>query len=103
DIPLRKLRKRRKLSATSSYDSEEDIPLRILKERRKSKNTSSYTATTSADDVTVNKYKIETLTEYQQLSELFEQQMKTYNKIKRSLNLYVTKADEIRTEINNSD
>ncbi|CAG8765960.1 11870_t:CDS:1 [Dentiscutata erythropus] len=67
-------------------------------------NTSSYTTLiTSTDAVPVNKYKIKTFNEYQQLSKYFEQQIKIYNGIKRSLDLYMMKANEIMTEINDSD
>ncbi|CAG8665838.1 21581_t:CDS:2, partial [Dentiscutata erythropus] len=70
DIPIRKLRKRRRLNGTSSYDSKEDIPLRLLKERGKSKTPPHI---------------------------LLQHLLMT------SLNLRLTKADEIRTEINDSD
>ncbi|RHZ87593.1 hypothetical protein Glove_33g269 [Diversispora epigaea] len=59
--------------------------------------------TTSADIPTINKYKIETLNEYQQVYKHFEQQIVKYNKTKRSLVLYFMKANEIRTEIKDSD
>ncbi|RHZ59074.1 hypothetical protein Glove_365g291 [Diversispora epigaea] len=110
DIPLNILKKRRK--SNEDNNSEEDIPLKILRKRRKLKRNSSYTTktTTSADIPTSNtniiernKYKIETLKEYQQLHKHFEQQIMKYNKTKRSLGLYFMKANEIRTEIKDSD
>ncbi|RHZ73261.1 hypothetical protein Glove_232g66 [Diversispora epigaea] len=109
DIPLNILKKRRK--SNKDDDSEEDIPLKILRKRRKLKKNSSYTTkTTSADIPSINtniiernKYKIETLNEYQHLSKRFEQQIVKYNKTKRSLNLYFMKANEIQTEIKDSN
>ncbi|CAG8799946.1 22241_t:CDS:1, partial [Dentiscutata erythropus] len=101
-----KLNKKTSHDDISSHDPKEDVPLRILRERRKSKKTSANTIRTSASAdsaATVNKYKIQTLTEYQQMTNHFEQQIKTYNKIKRSLNLYIMKSNEIRTEMNYSD
>ncbi|RHZ59090.1 hypothetical protein Glove_365g160 [Diversispora epigaea] len=109
DIPLNILKRRRK--SNKDDDSEEDIPLKILRKRRKlKKNSSDTTKTTSADIPSINtniigrnKYKIETLNDYQNLSKHFEQQIVKYNKTKRSLNLYFMKADEIRSEIKDSN
>ncbi|RHZ73192.1 hypothetical protein Glove_232g131 [Diversispora epigaea] len=110
DIPLNILKKRRKLNKDDN--SEEDIPLKILMKRRKLKRNSSYTTktTTFADIPSINtnimehnKYKIETLNEYQQICKHFEQQTEKYNRTKRSLDLYFIKANEIRSEIKDSD
>ncbi|RHZ78582.1 hypothetical protein Glove_159g27 [Diversispora epigaea] len=102
DIPLSILKKRRK--SNEDNNSEEDILLKILRKCRKlERNSYTTKTTTSADIPTINKYKIETLNEYQQVYKHFEQQIVKYNKTKRSLALYFMKANEIRTEIKDSD
>ncbi|RHZ73633.1 hypothetical protein Glove_230g15 [Diversispora epigaea] len=101
DIPLSILKKRRK---SNKDDNSEDIPLKILWKRRKlERNSYTTKTTTSADIPTINKYKIETLNEYQQVNKHFEQQIVKYNKTKRSLVLYFMKANEIQMEIKDSD
>ncbi|RHZ73251.1 hypothetical protein Glove_232g184 [Diversispora epigaea] len=81
NIPLNILKKRRKLK---DDNSKEDIPLKIQKKCRKFKDNSSKT---SVDILSIN-------------TNIMEQ---TYNRMKRSLDLYVMKAIEIQTEIKDSD
>ncbi|RHZ88377.1 hypothetical protein Glove_23g221 [Diversispora epigaea] len=68
--------------ATANNDNSEEI-------------ISSYTTKTISADVLSIKYKIETLNKYQQLCKHFKQKTKKYNRIKRSLDLYIMKANEI--------